>query len=117
MILVDTALWIDHLRRPVPRLVEALTTGYVGTHPFIVGELGLGRWRGRTTMLTLMGRLPHLPIARETEVWHLLEAQDLTGVGIGWIDLHLLCAARVARWSLWTTDTALARVVRRLDME
>ena len=117
MILVDTALWIDHLRHPVPRLIDALRAGHVGTHPFIIGELGLGRWRGRTDMLTLMRRLPQIPIASEENVWHLLEAHDLAGVGVGWLDLHLLCAARVARWSLWTTDTALARVVTRLGLE
>jgi predicted nucleic acid-binding protein len=42
MILVDTSVWIYHLRAGEPLLVELLDTHRVLIHPFIIGELACG---------------------------------------------------------------------------
>ena len=107
MILVDTSVWIDHLRKGNAALGEALDAGVVLTHPFVIGELACGHLRARAEILTLLGRLPGLPSVSHDEALHFVAAQHLHGRGLGWIDIHLLAAAHVARARLWTLDRRL----------
>ena len=55
MILVDTSVWIDHLRAGEDRLVTLLDSTQVLCHPFVVGELACGNLRNRGEALTLFG--------------------------------------------------------------
>lgn len=57
MILVDTSLWVDHLRRGHPRLTELLSQGLVAGHPFVTGEIALGNLRQRDEILGLLAAL------------------------------------------------------------
>jgi len=117
MTLVDTSVWISHLRGhdAVAALTELLGDGQVATHPFVVGELALGRLgRQQQTMLELLGQLPVLARLRDDEVMELVRARKLEGSGLGWVDAHLLAAALVGGLSLWTLDTKLALQARRL---
>jgi predicted nucleic acid-binding protein len=111
MILVDTSVWVDHLRRTERVLVAALGAGQVLMHPFIVGELACGNLKRRIEVLSLLGDLPRVPTATDEEAMAFIERRRLMGRGIGYIDVHLLASAVLkAGTTLWTRDKRLASV-------
>ena len=115
-VLVDTSVWVDHLRKGETLLQDLLSTGQVATHPSIIGELACGNLTNRTEVLRLLSELPLVTIASNDEVMHLIEKHDLGGKGIGWIDAHLLASALLEHISLWTRDRKLAAVARTLGI-
>ena len=116
MILVDTSVWIDHLRRGNPRLVTLLDDGAVLCHPFVVGELACGNLRKRTEILGLLAELPSVTVAGHKEVLRLVNERHLHGRGLGWIDVHLLAAALLTHCALLTLDKPLETQARRLGV-
>jgi predicted nucleic acid-binding protein len=113
MTLVDTSVWINHLRRADERLRRLLADGQVVSHPFVVGELACGRFAHRDEVLRLLERLPALEPVSNREARAFLDAHRLAGSGIGWVDVHLLAAARLARIHILTADQALALAAAR----
>ena len=107
MILVDTSVWVDHFREGNPRLTELLNNQEVLIHPFVVGELSLGMLKNRTQILELLSRLPQAPIAEHEEVMAAVAKHSLFGVGIGWVDAHLVASSLIASVGLLTMDKAL----------
>jgi hypothetical protein len=116
-LLVDTSVWVDHLRRRNARLSELLMAGDVVCHPFVIGEIALGHLARRDEILRLLAALPQVPTARHDEVLAFLEHEELMGRGIGWVDAHLLASARLARIGLWTGDRKLAEIARELGAD
>ena len=117
MILVDTSVWIEHLRRSDSRLLVALEAGEVLTHPFVIGELACGNLRNRGEILDLLANLPAAPTAAEAEVLGFIERRKLMGRGIGYVDAHLLAATALARPArLWTRDRRLAVIATELGL-
>lgn len=113
MILVDTSVWVDHLRRRNDQLASLLEGGEVVTHPFVIGELALGNLGRRDEILGLLSRLPAAPVAEHDEVMGIVRRHGLANSGVGWIDVHLLASARLARARLWTFDRRLALAAQR----
>ena len=109
MTIVDTSVWVHHLRHGNARLRWLLENGEVLCHPFIVGELACGSIANRKEVLELLEALPIASIAEHDEVMHFLHEKRLFGRGLGWIDLHLLASAWLSNASLWTTDRALKK--------
>lgn len=107
MFLIDTSVWIDHLRSPNLQLVEWLTEGRVLVHPFVTGELACGNLRDRRNFLSNLAALPQATSATNTEALHLIESAKLHGRGLGWIDAHLLASARLSGCLLQTLDARL----------
>jgi predicted nucleic acid-binding protein len=117
MILVDTSVWIDHLRRGDARLLLALEAGEVLTHPFVIGELACGNLRNRGEILDLLAHLPAAPAAADAEVLGFIERRKLMGRGMGYVDAHLLAATALARPArLWTRDRRLAGIATSLGL-
>jgi predicted nucleic acid-binding protein len=116
-ILVDTSVWIDHLRRTSPHLVDLLDQGAVLVHPFVVGELACGNLRNRTEILGLLQALPATPVAEPEETLHFVENEQLHGRGLGWVDVNLLASARLQGAGLWSLDKTLAAAARRLRID
>jgi len=116
MILADTSVWIDHLRRRGSRLPALLDRGEVLSHPFVLGELACGALKNRDVTLGLLRTLQMAPLAEHDEVLTLIEHNDLTGTGIGWIDAHLLASTLLAGALLWTLDAPLARAAVKLSV-
>ena len=116
MILVDTSVWVDHLRRGDPRLAALLDQGEVGGHPFVVGELACGNLKGRSEILGLLSALPQVEVADHGEVLALLERHRLAGRGLGWIDVHLLAACKLSGVPIWTLDRRLDAAARDIDL-
>ena len=110
MILVDTSVWVEHLRRGLPQLATLLQEGEVLIHPWVIGELACSTLRNRSQVLELLQGLPAATVASDAEVLLLIERDRLMGRGIGYIDAHLLAAARLSHCRLWTQDRRLAAV-------
>ena len=117
MILVDTSVWINHLRLASAILSELLDDGEVLVHPFVLGELALGNLRRRDAFLSDLRDLPRAAVATDEEVISLIDRQTLFGRGIGYVDAHLLAAARLtAGTKLWTRDHRLQAVAAQLGL-
>ncbi len=116
MLLVDTSIWVDHLRAGEPDLREALERGRVAMHSWVLGELACGHLRQREVLLSLLAGLPKLTVATDQEVLYLIETSQLMGRGIGYVDVHLLAACLLNQARLWTRDQRLARVAAELDL-
>ncbi len=117
MILVDTSVWIDHLRVGDPELVSLLQDGQVLAHPWVVGELALGHLSERTEILGLLRNLPQAESATDVETLNLIDRHQLFGLGIGYVDAHLLAATMLTTDArLWTRDQRLAAVAARLGL-
>jgi len=104
MILVDTSVWVSHLRVGDEHLKQLLIDGDVATHPFVIGELACGNLKNRREILALFQYLPQSKLARQEEVLQFIEIHTLMGLGIGFIDIHLLASAHLSQIPIWTLD-------------
>jgi predicted nucleic acid-binding protein len=118
MILVDTSIWIDHLHHRDPELVALLEAGQALSHEFVVGELACGKLRQRTEVLELLSQLPQASVASADEALIFIERNRLMGLGLGYVDVHVLAAVYLTPPArLWTRDKRLGEVAQRLDLE
>jgi predicted nucleic acid-binding protein len=108
VILVDTSVWVEHLRRGLPRLATLLQEGKVLIHSWVIGELACGNLRNRADVLELLQGLPAAVVASDQEVLLMIEQHQLMGRGVGYIDAHLLASAKLSHCQLWTQDRRLA---------
>jgi predicted nucleic acid-binding protein len=109
MILVDTSVWINHFRKGGSNLRELLSKDLVLVHPFVMGELACGNPKNRARILSDLEALPSAVSATHEEVMRLTEDRKLWGLGIGWIDAHLLASALLSNGQFWTLDGKLAQ--------
>lgn len=115
MILVDTSVWVDHLRRGDAGLVALLERSAVVMHPFVVGEIACGSLRDRASILELLQDLPATVVAMPDEVLKFIESHELHGKGIGYVDAHLLASVALTPGArLWTRDARLRRTAELL---
>jgi hypothetical protein len=117
MILVDTSIWIDHLRIGDRRLGDLLNASSVLVHPFVVGEIALGQLRQRAFVLETLSGLPTATLATNAEVIGFINRHILHGRGIGYIDVHLLASTRLTpSATLWTKDRRLQTIAADLGL-
>jgi|SRR5208337_941280 len=107
MVLVDTSVWVAHLRDGNIGLEALLNEGHVAGHSFIIGELACGNLKNRPEILSLLQTLPMAIHAEHDEVMELIETHSLMGKGLGYIDMHLLASAILTEVPLWTLDRKL----------
>ena len=108
MLLADTSVWIEHLRRGEARLEALLEEAEVACHPFVIGELACGTLHRRGEILSLLAGLPALAPASHEEVLAFIGRRRLHGKGLGYIDMHLLASCALSNTPLWTLDRRLA---------
>lgn len=109
MVLVDSSVWIEHLRKGHAGLAALLNEASVLMHPFIIGELACGNLKHRAVIMNNLVELPSAALATHEEALDLLHDRKLWGRGIGWIDAHLIASALLSRCRLWTLDERLNR--------
>ncbi len=116
MMLVDTSLWVDHLRQGDKKLAEMLRADEVACHPFVIGELACGNLHNREEVLTLLWALTMLRKVEDAEVLAFISGHRLMGKGLGLVDVHLLASCLLEGVGLWTRDKILARTASRLGI-
>jgi predicted nucleic acid-binding protein len=117
VILADTSVWVDHLRHGEKELADLLDRSQIVVHPFVVGELALGNLKPRDQILRALSELPQTVVATEAEVLRLIERHVLFGIGIGYIDAHLLTAVVLTPGTLiWTRDKQLLGAASKLGL-
>jgi predicted nucleic acid-binding protein len=117
MILADTSVWVDHLRRRSQTFAQLLESEQILIHPFVIGELALGYLQPRGLILSYFYNLPQSKLASYREVLHFINRHRLFGSGIGYVDAHLLAATQLtAGAAFWTSDKRLHRVANRLRL-
>jgi predicted nucleic acid-binding protein len=107
MVLVDTSVWVRHLREGNSDLEQLLNNGQVMCHPYIVGELACGNIKNRREVLSLLQLLPLATLATHKEILQFIESNHLMGKGLGYIDVHLSASAVLTRVPLWSYDKKL----------
>jgi predicted nucleic acid-binding protein/Arc/MetJ family transcription regulator len=116
--LADTSVWIDHFRYGDKEMRERLNRDEIAIHPFVVTELALGSLKGRAGTLALLDQLPQMSAAQVAEVRLAIEARHLYGLGIGFVDAHLIASVFISSPTLlWTRDKRLRRVAERLGID
>lgn len=117
MILVDTSVWIDHLRRPEAQLQDLLQNDEVSTHPLVRLELALGSIADREKVLNDLSLLVQAPLVDTDELFALVELRRLYRRGIGITDLHLIASALLDRSiTIWTRDRRLGEIADELGI-
>jgi predicted nucleic acid-binding protein len=117
VILVDSSVWIEHLRRSNEILTDLLDRQQVLMHPFVVGELALGHLRPRNMVLGVLQVLDQVIVARDDEVMRLIDEERLFAIGLGYVDAHLLASVRLTPGTfLWTRDKRLSAAAERLSL-
>lgn len=116
MVLVDTSVWVSHLRYGNVGLEKLLNDGEVVCHPFIVGELACGNLKNRHEILMHLQSLPIAILAEDGEVLKAIENYQLMGKGLGYIDAHLIAAAQLTDIPLWTFDKTLEKVTKKIGI-
>ena len=117
MVLVDTSVWINHLRNNDPQLEKLLFDGSVVCHPHIIGELACGNIKNRQEIISLLQALPQISLVDFKEFLYFIEQNQLHGKGIGFVDIHLLASAKLDRIPLWTADKRLQSASVELDLK
>jgi predicted nucleic acid-binding protein len=117
VILVDSSVWVDHLRKNEAGMRRLLGGGQVFSHPFVVGELAMGSFNRRDLLLKELSDLPQAKLAEDGEVLHFVSRHALFGLGIGYIDAHLLASVRLMPGTLlWTRDKRLLEIASNLRL-
>ncbi|MBD3341380.1 MAG: PIN domain-containing protein [Candidatus Lokiarchaeota archaeon] len=117
MVLVDTSVWISHLRLGEPRLQNLLHKTRVCCHPVIINELACGTLKNRNQILSLLQALPHVNTISHEELLILIERHQFMGKGLGYVDISLLGSALISDCLLWTMDKALRQAAIELGVE
>jgi hypothetical protein len=118
VVLVDTSVWVDHLQRANAELTGLLNSNQVLTHPFVVGELALGSLQQRSVVIEALSNLPLATQANDSEVMQFITANALHGMGIGYVDAHLLAATKLTPVAkLLTLDKRLQAAAHKLGLD
>ena len=116
MVLVDTSIWVAHLRKGNRKLQQLLMDAEVICHPFIIGELACGTIKNRNEILSLLKSLPSAPVLEFDELLFFIDQNQIMGIGIGFVDVHLLASAQLSDNFLWTADKKLNSAAIKLSL-
>lgn len=114
MVLVDTSIWISHFRNGNPELATLLNDGKVLCHPLVVGELACGNLKDRNMILSFLQLLPMATTVEHEEVLSFIEDNRLMGLGLGYIDIHLIMSAVLTEAPIWTLDKKLSQIADKI---
>jgi predicted nucleic acid-binding protein len=116
MVLVDTSIWVTHLRQGNRQLEKLLMDAEVMCHPFIIGELACGNLKNLNEIIPLLQSLPMAPTIEFDEFLFFIDRNHLMGKGIGFVDVHLLASAQLTGVPLWTADKRLKSAADQLAL-
>jgi predicted nucleic acid-binding protein len=117
LVLVDTSVWINHLREGDKNLAILLQNELVACHPFIIGELACGNMKNRNEIINLLNALPSTPLLEHDEIMDFIEGRNIINQGIGYVDVHILGSAIISETPLWTLDKSLKKIAKQMAIE
>jgi len=117
MVLVDTSVWVNHLRNNDRQLEKLLFNGSVVCHPYIIGELACGNIKNRQEIISLLQALPQISLVEFEEFLYFIEQNKINDKGIGFVDIHLLASAKLDQIPLWTADKRLQSASAELNLK
>jgi predicted nucleic acid-binding protein len=115
-VLADTSIWITHFREGRKHFIELLEQSLIACHPYIIGELACGNLKNRTEIIKLLEALPTVNVLEHNEVMDFIERRELMGIGIGYVDVHLLGSSLLSDVQIWTFDTSLIKAATALNI-
>jgi predicted nucleic acid-binding protein len=96
VIIVDTSVWVDHIRGRSTPLEDILGQSRIALHPFVFGELMLmGLPKSGPFAQNAFAKYAEAIVASPPEVAAFINWAKLAGEGIGYVDAHLLMSARL----------------------
>ena len=114
MVLADTSIWADHFRSPNPLMTDYMAGDRLLMHPFVVGELVMGHLPNRFAIVRSLREMDQVIRATDDEVLAVVEREKIQGLGVGWIDAHLLVSVLITPEAmLWTRDRRLNALAQR----
>ena len=113
---MDTSIWIDHFNKADKELIKLLNSDQVCIHTFVIGELACGNFANRSEILALLNALPRIEPALDEEIFNFIEVNRLYGIGLGYIDIHLIASALINNVKIWTRDKSLQKAVTTLNI-
>ena len=116
MVLVDTSIWVTHLRQGSRQLEKLLMDAEVICHPFTIGELACGNLKNRNEIIPLLQSLPMAPTIEFDEFLFFIDRNHLMGKGVGFVDVHFLASAQLTGIPLWTADKRLKSAADQLAL-
>lgn len=116
MVLVDTSVWVDHFRKFNVVLAQLLKDSEVVVHPFVIGELACGNLKRAGEILNLLRALAHVPRISDEEILVFIEGHQISGRGLGLVDVHLLASCLIDNTGLWTGDKKLQIMAEKLGI-
>ena len=116
MVLVDTSIWIDHFQKSDSNLKKLLLAAEVVNHPYVIGELACGNLSNRLEILSLLESLPKTIIARQEEILEFINKNKLYGLGVGYIDIHLIASTLLDGLKIWSKDKSLISVAEQFNI-
>ena len=116
MVLVDTSIWVTHLRQGSRQLEKLLMDAEVMCHPFVIGELACGNLKNRNEIMSLLRSLPMALTIEFEEFLFFIDKNQLMGKGIGFVDIHLLASTQLTGIMLWTADKRLRSAADQLEL-
>jgi predicted nucleic acid-binding protein len=116
MVLVDTSIWVTHLRQGSRQMEKLLMDAEVMCHPFIIGELACGNLKNRNEIIPLLQSLPMASTIECDEFLFFIDRNHLMGKDVGFVDIHLLASAQLTGVALWTADKRLKSAADQLAL-
>lgn len=116
MVLLDSSVWIDHLRKADPTVASLLEEHAVFCHPFVIGEIACGSLARRPLVVSTLSKLPRVTVAEHQEVLSYIETHKLFSLGLSFIDIHLLASCTLSFACIWTRDRRLNEAASSLGL-
>jgi len=116
-ILVDTSVWVNHLKTKSEKLAELLENRLIRTHQLIIGEIACGTPTDRKLTLAMLHKLKQVKHASALNVLTLIENEKLYGHGCRIVDITILASAIITtNTEIWTLDKRLKELAERFNI-
>ncbi len=116
MVVVDSSVWMAHLRTAEPSMKALLQQRKLLMHPFAVGEIMVGSFRDRVSVRAFLANVEQAVVVPNDLVLQQLEFWSAYSRGVGWIDMHLISSAYASHALLWTRDKRLAALAEQIGL-
>lgn len=116
-VIIDSSVWIDHLRKPNGVVRQLLEEGKALSHSWIIGELATGQIKNRHNFLGNLKLLTMVKEATVKETLDFLEAHQLYGRGLSFTDVHVVASALLSDVRILTRDKPMIVITKEFGID